>query len=393
MDSETGPGEIRLYWTTSTDADCFDSMVSECPPPGPPIDKVALQESTQGRDTGWHNRLVRSAGGRDSTRIAGLEDGRPHWFRVVAFDVAGRQLVKSTPIMTVPGPRSAPVAAFDVHMTGRFSWSPRGDSIAYAQSFSFYDGGSLRILDLHSMSDSELRAFTGEAWISDAMWDPGGGGIAFTHSPSRTNYKSDYRIWTHSFETAQDSAQSPGRVDFDADWGADGWLYFCRGSETGPNISEIWRVRPGTPSSAVALTADRSVRKFSLSVRSSDQYVALEGWPVGDHVAQAIYTMAPANGALLRLLPDGDGYLETAPRWSPDGYHVVFCSTRSGHPEVWEVDVRDGALRQLTRRPRGTRTILASWSPDGSSLAVVTGMLTGNGVIGQLEIHPASTIP
>jgi hypothetical protein len=225
------------------------------------------------------------------------------------------------------------------------------------------------------------------------MWDPNGRGIAFTHSPSQTNYAIDYRIWTHAFGVASDSAQSPGRVDFDADWGADGWLYFCRGTYNPPNIAEVWRVRPGSPSSAVALTADPSVRKYSPSVRASDQLIALEGWPVRGEFVQAIYTMAPSNGTLRRLLPDGDGYLESAPRWSPDGHRVVFCSTRSGHPEIWEVDVPSGALRQLTRRPRGTQTFLASWSPDGTRLAVLAGRLTGDGVVGQLGIYLASSIP
>lgn len=51
--------------------------------------------------------------------------------------------------------------------------------------------------------------------------------------------------------------------------------------------------------------------------------------------------------------------------WSPDGHRVVFSSNRSGSGEIHVMDIKSGAIRQLTN-DGGTG---ASWSPDGKYIA------------------------
>jgi TolB protein len=36
------------------------------------------------------------------------------------------------------------------------------------------------------------------------------------------------------------------------------------------------------------------------------------------------------------------------PNWAPDGIHLVFCSTRSGTPQIWTMLADGTHLRQLT---------------------------------------------
>jgi dipeptidyl aminopeptidase/acylaminoacyl peptidase len=58
------------------------------------------------------------------------------------------------------------------------------------------------------------------------------------------------------------------------------------------------------------------------------------------------------------------------PRWSPDGKHVLFESTRSGETHLWIIDLAGGEARQLT-----TMSSEASggiWSRDGKRIAFVS---------------------
>ena len=48
------------------------------------------------------------------------------------------------------------------------------------------------------------------------------------------------------------------------------------------------------------------------------------------------------------------------PSWAPDGRHIVVSSTRSGDKQLWILDTESGRTRQLTHS-RGAR--LAAWSP------------------------------
>ena len=61
---------------------------------------------------------------------------------------------------------------------------------------------------------------------------------------------------------------------------------------------------------------------------------------------------------------------DTSPSWAPDGRHVLFLSRRSGHTEVWSVDVPTGRLAQVSRSPCWPRMADARISPDSRRLAV-----------------------
>ncbi|TMB87046.1 MAG: hypothetical protein E6J45_12975 [Chloroflexi bacterium] len=183
--------------------------------------------------------------------------------------------------------------------------------------------------------------------------------------------------------------QTSGRVDFDPAWGGTGWIYFCRGTFEPPNIPEIWRVRPGEGSSMRAVTADPSVYKYSLSVRPSDDWVVYQGRPRNAYPVSGLFTVRPGGSPV--PLTAAEHYTDSRPFWSPDDKHVVFVSTRSGHSEVWAVDVMSRALRQLTRGTRGTNKLSASWSPDGTRLAVLDGREGGWSARGRLEIYDTLT--
>ena len=58
-----------------------------------------------------------------------------------------------------------------------------------------------------------------------------------------------------------------------------------------------------------------------------------------------------------------------SPRWSPDGTHIAFISTRDGTPQIWLIDRPSGTPTKLTS---GEGAVLSfAWSPDGKKIAYV----------------------
>jgi dipeptidyl aminopeptidase/acylaminoacyl peptidase len=59
---------------------------------------------------------------------------------------------------------------------------------------------------------------------------------------------------------------------------------------------------------------------------------------------------------------------DSSPRWSPDGKHLAFVSTRGGEkPQIYIIPTDGGEARQLTNLPQGASN--PAWSPDGKFVA------------------------
>lgn len=383
VDSYAQPGEVRLYWYTTTRPGCIDPV---CPPEGPPIARVDVHRSSTGPLAGYTRIFTAHRDGQDSTIVTGLADGRPYWFRVDAHDRAGRRLLRSKPVMTVPGPRATPLTTFPIILSGDLSWSPDGNSIAYVDA-SAHDHLNVAVIDPSTSGTRLITSYgAGEEFLMDAAWSRDGRSIAFTHTPSRTNYLLDYRVWTVDLAAGSLQSVTRGPIDFDGAWGGSRWLYFCRGTAGPPNIPEIWRVDPSNPGSESALTADQLVRKYDPAVRGVDDLIVY----AGGTVVHSLYLLSPAAGPPASLTAP-DLWNDFGPSWAPDGRRVVFVSDRAGHDEVWEIDVASRVLTQLTRGSRGTDKQLARWSPDGGRLAVVDG-INYQGRPGRLELYWEGTL-
>ena len=59
------------------------------------------------------------------------------------------------------------------------------------------------------------------------------------------------------------------------------------------------------------------------------------------------------------------------PSWGVPESRVIFTSDRSGHFEIWSIDLRTGAMYQVTRSIRDHSKHYARLSPDGQKLAMV----------------------
>lgn len=64
---------------------------------------------------------------------------------------------------------------------------------------------------------------------------------------------------------------------------------------------------------------------------------------------------------------------ETYPDWSPDGRTLLVGSLRNGSWDTYVVDVENGREERVTVTPgRHHGSWLAAWSPDGTSVVVVS---------------------
>ncbi|MCF6409326.1 S9 family peptidase [Pseudalkalibacillus salsuginis] len=59
-------------------------------------------------------------------------------------------------------------------------------------------------------------------------------------------------------------------------------------------------------------------------------------------------------------------YMDSYPRWSPDGSSLLFLSSRSGRNQVWLISTEGGEPQQLTDEENGVSN--PSWHPEGKSV-------------------------
>ncbi|MBY0490149.1 MAG: S9 family peptidase [Gemmatimonadaceae bacterium] len=76
--------------------------------------------------------------------------------------------------------------------------------------------------------------------------------------------------------------------------------------------------------------------------------------------------LVKTDGSSSRALTTG-AYVETAPRWSPDGTRLLYVSNRSGRPQLHAITIATGTEVRLT--DGATPPSGASWSADGAQIA------------------------
>jgi len=207
---------------------------------------------------------------------------------------------------------------------GSPSWSPDGSQIVFhskrSGQFNLYimnaDGSGLIRLTDHSWEDK------------DPCWSPDGEWIAF-----------------HSYQA--------GRAE----------LFLIKPDGTGLDKVETDITNSGANSYAPNWSTDGTRLAFysdadgDLDIYKIDLAVVdIFDENTFDWVGQNLVQLTNSNGD------------DMSPAFSPDGGKIAFHSNRTGHYEIWSMDVDGSNQNQLTTNADG-QAVRATWSPDGLKLA------------------------
>lgn len=233
-------------------------------------------------------------------------------------------------------------------------WSPDGKAIVYQRiertKFDIF------AVDVESRRTTALTddaiVDVNPAWSASGQWiyfsSPRGGGMNVWRVPANGGQPEHV-----TFGAGQDVsiAVSPKNGD----------LAFVTLNQN----ADLWRLPlsadarvAGEPASLVATTREESRAEISHDGKrvafNSDRSGHMNIW-IMDLATRAVQQMTEG--------PGGD----YQPSWSTAGDRITFFSSRSGNLDVWTADVRTRSLRQLTNSP--TMEVNPVFSPDGTKIA------------------------
>ena len=137
----------------------------------------------------------------------------------------------------------------------------------------------------------------------------------------------------------------------------------------------------GTSTAALAAPAEGPDPRFTGSdlfslTAASDPQISPDGRWIAyarrandimtDRARSSIWLIDTASGEQRPLVAGAGSH--SSPRWSPDGTHIAFISTRGDKPQIYLIPVDGGEARAITSLKQGVGSGLA-WSPDGTKLA------------------------
>lgn len=115
------------------------------------------------------------------------------------------------------------------------------------------------------------------------------------------------------------------------------------------------------------------------------RWIAAQYWCAGDQNGLFVIDARTGQPNRLAALAEYGGDLA----WSPDGSRLAFRGNRAGDGEIYLLDLRSGALTNLTNSPAAE--FQPAWSPDGQRIAFVSNR-EGRGEIHLLTLATGETV-
>lgn len=264
------------------------------------------------------------------------------------------------------------------------NWSPDGERIAFTSNRE----GVNKVFVMGAQGGEAKRLTATDMIETTPSWSPDGAAVAF-YAQDAASGKTELRV----VELASGKITSiPGNaLDKGPEaptWSADARRIAFPGIGTSGK-TEIWVVeRDGSNLREVSTKASsRNKGQPSLSPDGSQvAYVAdMRG-------AITIFVTDLATGAS-RNLTAGVEASHESPRWSPDGMHLLFSSTREDESrtrmDIFVMNADGSEVRNLTRHPH--EDFNAQWAGDGRRV-VFNSLRTGTSQIFALDLVSGATL-
>jgi Tol biopolymer transport system component/tRNA A-37 threonylcarbamoyl transferase component Bud32 len=234
------------------------------------------------------------------------------------------------------------------------AWSPDGRTIAFQSDH----GGHRDIWTVPAAGGEPRRLTDDDALDYQPAWSPDGRWVAYASDGLRV-VRSDGSGPPRTLSLPVQGVLAPA-------WSVDGrWLYFSASRSREESWTSLWRLAFGDGQ------GEGPLERITLGeLADVDPAVA----PVGGRVAYGRVAYSPdlweldlRSGALRQIT--STTCLEDYPHLSPDGRTLAFHSDRSGQTGLFTIGV-DGRGLQPVTGPDVVAT-MPRWSPDGRTLAFV----------------------
>jgi serine/threonine protein kinase len=233
------------------------------------------------------------------------------------------------------------------------SWSPDGETIAFAHRTPDGDGKSTNVVTVR-VKDGVEKQVTHHRWsvIGTLVWLADESGLIITAADAESG--PSRQIWHVSYpggearRVTNDTNNYLG-VSLTADSSA---LVTVQAEQT----SNIWTAPDGEAARATQITSSRNEGLNGVAWTPDGKIV----YTAGERGSRNLFLMN-ADGSGQKQLTADTG-TNTGPSITPDGRQIVFSSSRAGTSNIWIMDIDGSNPRKLTS---GSRDISPSCSPDG----------------------------
>jgi len=370
FDSYSGDSKVKLYWTTGK------PIIDPSSTPPPHVGKVEIYISESGADENFKRILTRNRDGDDSTLVENLVNGKVYFFRLVTYTEKDDLIGVSKPLMTFSGLARQPFASLPAEQAenplnvSNLSWSPDGQQLAVIKK-DLENRPNIFVLNANTLNMEQITNYTSDIYrLLSVAWSPDGNSLAYDYTASHTFYQIDYRIWLVSLNNLQTRNITSGRVDAQPTWVSNDRIVFSKGTHGPPNIAELYLVEILNGNNEVAITNDQIISKYTPRAHPGMDLIVYSGERVNPN-GHFLYLIS-LSSSLHEALTENAYWQDIHPSWAPNGQKVYFTSDRSGHFEVWSVDIINREIEQITRGlERGVQKFYGRVSPQGDRIAII----------------------